>query len=246
MIRLALSIAMIIVAAPALAEEVPSPDGKLIAKIVQTNGDWRRIDIVDAKTGAIREKLEGAAYTRAAWAPDGSGVWYSRMPPLPSGFPTGAPTTPPRGFHEVDFHKLGAPQTDDELVYFTDRFNMFHTAEITADGRWLVVTSSLNHTPKHEIILIRQGQAPAPWKLIRDLKNAWWFAGAIGDQFYFVTDLDAPRGRLVAIDINATRFAVREVVPQGDDTLTSAIVNRSGIALTYANSTKTVPLETAQ
>jgi prolyl oligopeptidase len=247
MIQPVLCVILAAIAAPALAQQMPSPDGKLIANLVQTEGDWRRIDITDAKTGAVKDRLEGAAYTSIAWAPDGTGLWYSRMPPLPVGFPVGGPTTAPRGFHEVDFHRVGTPQRDDELVYFTDRFNMFHKAEITADGRWLVVTSSLGHEPRHEVVLIRQGDiAPAPWKLIRDLKNAWHFAGSRGDQFYFVTDLDAPRGRLVFIDIAATRFAVREVVPQGDDTLKSAVIKSSGIELTYATSMKTVPLEAAQ
>lgn len=250
MIRKAFLMAALVLATPALAApemEARSPDGKWVARIEPVEGDWRRIDIADARTGQVREHLDNVAYSSVAWAPDSSGIYYSRMP-APSTPPVpGTPPAPPRGFHEVDFHRLGTPQSEEELVYFTDRFNMFHTAEVTADGRWLVVTSSLNREPRHEIVLIRRDQAvPAPWKLIRTLSHVWRFAGSQGDQFYFVTDLDAPRSRLVAIDIDSTRFVVREVVPQAADTLKAARLTAKGIELTYTTSTRTIPMETAQ
>jgi prolyl oligopeptidase len=221
-------------------EKIPSPDGKLVALIERGEGDWRFIDVVDSATGKKRsDHLEWASFTTVAWLPDGSGFYYSRQP---------KPWDDPalqifNAAHSVEFHRVGTDQSADEDVYATDRANMYHTAQVTKDGRWLVITSSDNHEPRHEIILNNLKEPlPAPFKLIRGLDAAWWLAGSRGDVLYFVTTKDAPRGRLVFIDVNATAFKAVTIVPEGADTLKSAeVMPNNTIRLTFAGSTKIIP-----
>ncbi len=57
-------------------------------------------------------------------------------------------------------------------------------------------------------------------ELIPELEASYSFIGNAGDMFYFRTDLNAPRGRVIAIDIRRPeRAAWREILPQTAETL---------------------------
>ena len=68
--------------------------------------------------------------------------------------------------------------------------------------------------------------------LIGDWNAAYEFLGSTKSTLYFLTDADAPRYRIVAIDVDRPAKADwKELVPQAADTLQSArIVNRSLVA----------------
>lgn len=236
----ALTLLMALGAVPAISqaavvETIASPDGKYVASIEAAQGDWRTIRIKDAGTGRfLPDLIEWASFTAVAWAPDSSGFYYSRQPkpwddPALQIFNT---------THSVQFHRLGTPQDEDEDVYYTDRAAMFHTARVSADGRWLVITSSENHKPRHEVVLVNRTQPlPAPFKLIRGLDAGWWFAGNRQDVLYFVTTSGAERRRLFSVDVSRTAFELVEVVPEGERVLRSATIGPEQISLTYADGT---------
>lgn len=218
----------------AVVETIAAPDGKFVAVVETAEGDWRTIRVRDGAGRFLPDQIEWASFTTVAWAPDGSGFYYSRQPkpwddPALQVFNT---------THSVQFHHLGTSQDDDQDVYYTDRAAMFHKAQISVDGRWLVVTSSENHDPRHEVVLINRAQPlPAPFKLIRGLDAGWWFAGNRQDVLYFVTTSGAERGRLVAVDVARTAFELVEIVPEGERVLRSATIGPQQISLTYADGT---------
>src|SRR5690606_15252967 len=77
------------------------------------------------------------------------------------------------------------------------------------------------------------GDAPVV-ELLNDFDASYDFIGNIGTVFYFQTDLDAPRGRVIAIDIeNPARDAWREIVPQADETLRGASMVGGRIITSY-------------
>ncbi|HYE02898.1 MAG TPA: prolyl oligopeptidase family serine peptidase [Phycisphaerales bacterium] len=58
-------------------------------------------------------------------------------------------------------------------------------------------------------------------ELLNDFDADYTFIGNEGPVFFFRTDLDAPRGRVIAIDITRPeRSAWKEIIPQGSETLT--------------------------
>jgi prolyl oligopeptidase len=65
------------------------------------------------------------------------------------------------------------------------------------------------------------GHSPLPVvALLNDFDAAYHFIGNDGPLFWFQTDLDAPRGRVIAIDIRApARASWREVIPEAAETL---------------------------
>ncbi|WP_419826542.1 prolyl oligopeptidase family serine peptidase [Sphingomonas sp.] len=206
----------------ALAEWAPSRDGRRLAyALAEAGSDWRTIRVLDVATGELAaDAVAWVKFSHIAWAANGSGFFYSRFP-APA---AGAEHLGAGEDHAVWFHRIGTPQSKDYRVYASpDRPRLMHVAETTHDGRWLLVSSSEGTDARHELTLIDLAAPKLRARtLIRGLENEWRLAGSEGDLFYFLTDLDAPRRRIVAMDVASTMRRLREVVPEGADVLTDA------------------------
>jgi len=210
--------------ATALGEWAPSKDGRRLAYAVQDGGsDWRTVRVLDAVDGeTLADAVRWVKYSHLAWAANGSGFFYSRFPEPRAGLEHQAQNLD----HAVYFHRLGTEQAADFQVYATpDRPRLIHTAEVSEDGHWLLVSSAEGTEARTELTVIDL-TAPklAPKILVRGLENDWRLAGAKGDIFYFVTDLEAPRRRIVSIDVASEMRRRREIVPHGEDLVADALV----------------------
>ena len=208
--------------ATALGEWEPSRDGRKLAYAVQDGGsDWRTLHVLDITSGASTEfVLRWVKFSGIAWAANGSGFFYSRFPEPKLGQEHQAANLD----HAVYFHRLGTAQTADYLVYSTpDRPRLLHVAETSVDGRWLLISSVEGTEARTELSVIDL-TAPrlAAKTLVRGLENDWRLAGTSGDIFYFVTDLEAPRRRIVSIDVGSDMRRRREIIPHGPDPIAGA------------------------
>lgn len=205
--------------ATALAEWEPSQDGRYVAYAVQDGGsDWRTLKIRDVATGAdLADSIEWAKFTGIAWTHDAGGFYYSRFAAPAAGDKFQSTNLD----QQLYFHKLGTPQASDVLVYATpDRPKLGHTAQVTDDGRWLVITSAAGTDDRYEISVADLGKAEKPRTLVPGLEHSWSLAGSRGTTLYFVTDKAAPRYRLVAID--ALTGKLDEILAEGAATITGA------------------------
>ena len=209
--------------ATALAEWDPSENGKLVAYGVQDGGtDWRTVRVLDTATGKLRtDELKWLKYSGSVeWAKDGSGFYYSRFPAPAEGKTYQGETLNQR----VYFHRLGAAQSADRLVYATpDHPEYGHGAQLSEDGRWLVITSDAAKGERYEVTLIDLKRPLAkPRTLIKGFTDSYSFVGNEGSTLYFVTNKDAPRLRVIAIDVAAAKPNVRTVIPEAAATLQDA------------------------
>jgi prolyl oligopeptidase len=204
--------------ATALAEWTPSEDGKLLAYSVQDGGtDWRTVKLMDVATGKIMgDELKWLKYGgNVAWAKDGSGFFYSRYPAPAAGKTYQDATLD----HRVYFHKLGTAQAADRLIYATSvNPKLSHYAQVSDDGRWLIVSTSLagDENDVHIFDLRKPGSKPIA--LFTGLKNQWNYIGNEGSRFYFSTDKDAPLKQVVAVDA-IRRIAPVTVIPEAKQAL---------------------------
>ncbi len=226
--------------ATALAEWTPSDDGRFLAYAVQDGGtDWRTIRLIDATTGAaLPDEIKWAKFSGSvSWKPDGSGFYYSR-------FPAPAPGETFQGLsvnQAVFFHKTGTAQDADVQIYATpDTPKYGHGAQVTDDGRYLIVTSSEGTDPKVEVhVAPLTGDAPPQFRaLIAGLDHNWELVGNVGKRFWFLTDLDAPKGRIVAVDVDAKAPRFVPVVAQTDDTLVGASLVGKRLIVAYLGDAK--------
>ena len=207
----------------ALTEFVPSPDGKVLAYALSDAGsDWniwhfRRVD----DGSDLPDVLKFSKFWNVSWARDNSGIYYSRYPLKSGDSAETAERGDDRGRPDIYFHKVGEPQASDRLVYkVTDHPTKVPSASITHDGRYLVLSlfDGLEANDVWVLDLRKPGSKAHP------IFTAWdalyLFAGSKGDELYFQTTKDAPRGRVIAVDARKPEPAAwRNVVPQSDLTI---------------------------
>ncbi|OYY88688.1 MAG: S9 family peptidase [Sphingomonas sp. 28-66-16] len=208
--------------ATALGEWSPSEDGSKLLYTIQDGGtDWRTVKVLDVATGALLpDTIEWVKFSALAWAKDGSGFYYSAFP-APA---EGAKFQALNENQKIFFHRLGTAQAADALIYATpDKPRRGHSAEVTDDGKWLVITTTEGTDVRYEISLLDLATPGAkPRTIIPGLDNEWQLAGNVGPIFYWRTNKGAPRQRIVAMDVREARPALREIVPEDRSVLDGA------------------------
>ena len=228
--------------ATALDEWKPSNDGNLVLYSIQDGGsDWRTLRVLDATTGKrLDDEIKWVKFSSLSWDSQGKGFFYSRFPEpkKDSAFQQLNLN------HQVYYHLLGTPQSEDRLLYATpSRPRLNHDVETTQDGRYALVTSSEGTDERYELTLFDLSEdAPKPRRLIKGFTHEWALAGSIGSKLYFRTNLDAPRQRVVMLDVASRRAKPVEIVPQSTDTAVGVSLVGSRLIVAYLGDAKTEAL----
>ncbi len=201
-----------------------SDDGRLLAYGTSASGsDWEEFRVRDVATARdLSDHLKWIKFSGASWTKDAAGFFYSRYPE-----PTNKALTDVNRFQRVYYHRLGTDQSQDRLVYERpDQPDWGMNAEVTDDGRYAVLNVWLGTDRRNRVYYLDLKDPKRPKvtgdvvRLLDDFDASYGFVGNDGPVFYFLTDLDAPRKRIVAIDTrHPERARWREVIPQGPDVL---------------------------
>jgi prolyl oligopeptidase len=197
-----------------------SEDAKLMAYALSASGsDWKDWKVRDVETGEdLPDLLKWSKFSGASWTPDGQGFFYSR-------YDEPSETTQFEDinlFPKIYFHRLGTPQSEDVLIYERpDHKDWLINGFVTEDGHYLIIG-------------VRQGSASKNLLFYKDLTDpnsevvelldtfeaSYDFIDNDGTVFWIQTDLEAPRGRVVAIDLTAPdKSNWRELIPEAAETL---------------------------
>ena len=207
-----------------------SEDARYLAYATAVSGsDWNDIHIRDLSSGQdLPDLLRWVKFSGIAWTHDHAGFFYSRYPAPADDNALLAVNR----FHRLYYHRLGFPQQADQLVYEQpDQPDWGVTARVTEDGRYLILALWLGTDRRNRVYYLDLGDpagpdlSGAPVKLLDDFDASYGFVANQGPVFYLRTDLDAPRGRLVAIDLaRPERTAWREIIPHAAEVLESAVL----------------------
>ncbi|EDY15926.1 Prolyl oligopeptidase [Chthoniobacter flavus Ellin428] len=199
----------------ALSGYSPSEDGKYLAYgLSKAGSDWEEYHVRDVATGEDREDLvEWVKFSGASWKKDGSGFYYSRYDaPKPGEEKKGL-----NEFQKLYFHRLGSKQSEDVLVYERhDHADWGFNGNVTDDGHYLIIHVSQGTDSRNRVFFKDLADEKSPVvELLNDFDASYDFIDNIGPVFYFKTDLDASRGRVIAIDTaHPQRNRWVEVIPQ--------------------------------
>jgi len=207
----------------ALKSYAPSDDGtRVVCALSVAGSDWEEWRVRDVATGQdTGDVLQWVKFSACAWTRDGRGFYYSRYDAPPES----AKLSKVNEFQKLYFHRLGTPQSEDLLVYERkDHPKWGFAGETTEDGRYLVITVSEGTDTRNRVFYQDLAAPGAPVvELLNDFDASYNFIGNDGSVFYFHTDLDAPRSRILAVDVTRpARGEWRELVPQSDATLSAA------------------------
>ncbi|MBK8913368.1 MAG: S9 family peptidase [Phycisphaerales bacterium] len=194
-------------------------DGRLMAYGLSEGGsDWVTYRVRDVATGKDHaDEIRWVKFSGTAWVKDGSGFFYSRYDE-----PKGNQLAAANYYHKLYFHKLGTPQSEDLLIYDRpDQKEWGFGSAVTDDGRYLIINVWQGTERKNRVyyrdLLDPAGQVV---KLLDDFDAQYSLIDNDGPVFWFETDLDAPRGRVIAIDTRKPeRSAWKEIIPQSEQVL---------------------------
>lgn len=195
-------------------------DGRLMAYgIADAGSDWQvwRVRDVDTKQD-LADEIRWVKFSSASWTKDGKGFFYSRYDePKPGEALAGT-----NYFQKLYYHRIGTPQSQDELIYERpDEKEWGFAGSVTEDGRYLVI-SIWKGTERKNRLYYKDLTAPGSQvvKLLDDFNAQYDFISNDGPVFWFRTDLDAPCYRVIAIDTRQPeRSNWKELIPQSADTL---------------------------
>jgi prolyl oligopeptidase len=139
------------------------------------------------------------------------------------------------------YHRLGTDQAADVLVYERpDQPEWGFGATVTDDGRYLVVTVTQGTDTRNRVYLADLGDPAAPdvsapvKPMLDEFDAAYHVLGNDESVFYFQTTRDAPRWRIVAIDVaNPSPEQWREVVPQAEAVLQGSALFGQTLVASY-------------
>ncbi len=204
----------------ALAGAVPSPNGDLIAYLVQDGGsDWRTIKVRDIATGEdLADTIEWAKFTGVSWAKDGSGFYYSRYPEPEAG----QQFTSLNYYRAVYFHEIGTDQSEDRLIITDEeRPEVGFNASVSDDGDYLIISSSTGTDGNAVHILDLNDPEAEPVAIFEGFDNNHGYVGNIGSTFIMSTDLGAPNGRIVSFDLGDPA-QLTDVIPESEFPISGA------------------------
>lgn len=198
-----------------------SDDGQYLAYGVQDAGsDWRTWRVMEIRTKKVLdEELKWVKFSGVSWTRDSKGFFYGRYAEPKEG----------AAFQDLNlnqklyYHRVGTPQSEDVLVYERpDHPDWGFSTDVSEDGRWLVITVWKGTDDKYQVYYKDLFEPYGlPIELIGNFKNEYSFLGNDGTLFYFKTDLDAPKKRVIAIDVkNPDPKNWKEIIPETENVLT--------------------------
>jgi prolyl oligopeptidase len=226
----------------ALAHWTVSPDGLWLLYARQTAGsDWVEYRLLEIETAKeLEDRLTGVHFnfdaSRIEWRGSSVGFFYSR-------FPAAAGNDASVGLrnHKLYFHRVGTAQSEDVLIHERlDQPEWFSWAQLTDDGRYLLVLVERTEDTEKELFVkdLGDGAQPkldAPLRSIRSGFDArYMLVGSVGSRLFLRTSLQAPRYRIVTIDLaGSDPVQLHELVPQSGDVMDSAQLLGGELVLDY-------------
>jgi prolyl oligopeptidase len=204
----------------ALTGHALSPDGRWLAYGTSEAGsDWIEWRVREVETGAdAPDVVTHSKFCNAEWLPDSSGFLYWAYPDQER--TTGDDATA-LGTGALLLHRLGTAQADDEVVHHNPQAPRERAhAEATEDGRWLVL-SFVEGTARRNRLAVRRigedGTLGPVLDVVPEPHSLYELAGSDGDLLYLRTDHEAPRYRLVTVDLAAFGAACEPNQSRGAD-----------------------------
>jgi len=223
----------------ALSATAVSDDGHYLAYSLSTSGsDWQEVHVRDVNNARdLSDILKWVKFSDISWTHDNKGFFYSRYDEPTSG----NKMTNANKNHKLYYHRLGQPQTRDELVYDrADQPDWLFNGAVTDDGQYLIITVSQGTDVRNRLYFVDLDNPGKPSidnpvvKLVDKLDAEYSFVGNRGTMFYVRTDRNAPKGRIVAINIdNPREERWNTIVPEGQDALESATMAGNDIVANY-------------
>ena len=190
-----------------------SKNGKIGVYGTSAGGsDWNNFYIIDLPSGKpTGDSLQWIKFSGASW--EGNGFYYGRY----SEPQKGKELSSSNENKKIYYHKLGTPQSSDQLIYEDPAHpkRSIYT-ETTEDERFLVVYFSEGATNDNAFSVKDLSKPKSDFKVfIPEFENSYGVVDNIGNDLIVLTNYLAPKKRLVAINFDhPEKESWREILPE--------------------------------
>ncbi|MGI9551445.1 MAG: prolyl oligopeptidase family serine peptidase [Aurantibacter sp.] len=173
-------------------------DGSLAAYLISEGGsDWRKAIVLDVATKEIVEDtLVDIKFSGLAWRGN-HGFYYSSYDK-----PKGSVLSAKTDQHKLYFHKLGTPQSEDQLVYGGTQAekHRYVGGYVSEDTKYLFI-SARRSTSGNKLLMKDLSNADSELITILDHdKSDSYVIENVGSKLFIVTNLEAPNQKIVTVD----------------------------------------------
>ena len=215
-----------------------SPDDKYVAYSVSEAGsDWSTIYVMEiASRKKMSDELKWVKFSGASWLADG--FYYSKYPTPKDGTELSAAND----FHSIYFHKLGDDQTMDKLIFSNPKEpKRYHFGGVTEDKKYHIVYAS-SGTDGFETYYKDLSKSNSEYvALFKGFDNKTTVVDHVDGNFLMKTDIDAPKYRLISIDLsNPAKENWKTIIPQTEDLLVDVSTGGGKLWANYLKDVKTV------
>jgi len=203
-----------------LSRYVVSPDGKYAAYAISKSGsDWVEWKVREVATGKdLKDHVQWSKFSSASWSKDGKGFYYGRFAEPKEG----AKFTAKNTNKKIYYHRVGTAQSEDKLVYERPDQPLWGPySNVTDDGRYLLLYISQGTDTKNGLFYRDLSKPDSEVvELFKGFDASYSFVGNVGETFYILTDRDAPKQKLISIDLNEPEPKNwKTIIPEQEATL---------------------------
>lgn len=181
-----------------LGETSFSKDGSKLAYSISEGGsDWRKVLIMDTENKKlIGDTLIDIKFSGLSWNGE-EGFYYSSYDK-----PEGSELSAKTDQHKVYYHKMGTPQSEDQLVFGAspEEKHRYIRAGVTEDNRFLIISASVS-TSGNKLFIKDLTKPGAKFVTVLDnIDTDTYILENVGSKLYIVTNMDAPNRKIVTVD----------------------------------------------
>jgi prolyl oligopeptidase len=207
-----------------------SHDGKYLAYAISRGGsDWREVYVMNLQNKEkLDDHLKWIKFSNIAWYKDG--FFYSRYD-RPA---EGEELSQANKNHKVYYHRIGTPQSEDELVFHEPEYpKRNYSPSVSSDEKYLYMYETRS-THGNNVYIKNLKKDGAFVKLTTGFEYEYNIIDHIGDQMVVHTNYQAPKYKVVVIDIHQRDVGNWiELIPEKKNVLRSCEVAKDKIIASY-------------
>ena len=198
-----------------------SENGELLAYSISEGGsDWRKIIIKNVESNLIIEDtILDVKFSGVSWKAS-EGFYYSSYDK-----PKGSELSEKTDQHKLYYHKLGSPQSEDELIYGGNEMekNRYISGYVSNDNRFLVIEAAKKTTGNK--LLIKDLRANSKLKtIVGNYHSNTSLLDNKGSKLFLITDFNAPNKKIVSVDINnPSQSNWKDLIPETEFVLSPSM-----------------------
>ncbi len=195
-------------------------DGSKAAYLISEGGsDWRKAIVLQTQNKEmVGDTLVDIKFSGISWKGN-EGFFYSSYDK-----PKGSELSAKTDQHKLYYHKLGTPQSEDQLVFggTPEEKHRYVGGSVSEDGKYLFIRASVS-TSGNKLFLKKLEEPESALVTILDHTNSdTYVVDNNGSTLYLVTNLKAPNKKIVVTDAsNPNPKNWKDLIPETKHVLTA-------------------------